>query len=112
MRIRIRTDLALGDRRALVERRLRFALSRFEPRIASIDVRLCDINGPRGGIDHRCRLVVRLRGPHTSIIVEDEDVNLESAVSRVTDRAARGVARALDSSRDGRRLFLRRQDVA
>ena len=112
MRIRIRTDFALRNQRTLVERRIRFALSRFEPRIASIDVRLCDINGPRGGIDHHCRLVVRLRWPRTSVIVEAQDVNIESAVGGGAERAARGVARALDTSTDGRRLFLRRQDVA
>ena len=112
MRIRIRTDFALRNQRTLVERRIRFALSRFEPRIASIDVRLRDINGPRGGIDQQCRLVVRLRGRYASVVVEDQDVNLESAVSRGAERAARGVARALDTSTDGRRLFLRRQDVA
>lgn len=111
MRIRIRTNLVLGDGLTLVERRLRFALSRFEPRIASIDVRLRDTNGPRGGVDQQCRLVVRLRWPHTSVIVEDQDMNLESAVSRSAERAARGVARALDAAREDRRP-LRRQDVA
>lgn len=112
MRIRIRTSLMLGERRTLVERRLLFALSRFEPRIRSVEVRLRDINGPRGGIDQQCRLVVWLRRPHTSVIVEDQDLDVESAVSRCAERAARGVARVLDMSRDGRRLFLRRQDVA
>lgn len=112
MHIRIRTELVLGDQRTLVERRLRFALSRFEPRIMSIDVRLRDINGPRGGTDQVCRLVVRLRGRLARVVVEDQDVNLEAAVSRGAERAARSIARVLETSREGRRLFPRREDVA
>ena len=46
---------------AHVERRLRFALTRFSGRIGRVNVFLTDQNGPRGGIDKTCRIVVRLR---------------------------------------------------
>jgi len=39
-----------------VERRLGFALGRFENRIDRVTVWLEDLNGPRGGVDKRCRI--------------------------------------------------------
>lgn len=113
MRIRLRTALDVdGGTRALLERRLRFALSRFEPRIIGVELRVRDVNGPRGGLDHQCRLAVRLSWPRKSVVVEVQDVDIESAVGRCAERAARSVARALDTSREVRRAGLRRQDVA
>src|SRR5690348_11454278 len=50
-------DDALKDH---VERRLRFALGRLAARIGRMTVLLSDVNGPRGGIDKRCRIVVTL----------------------------------------------------
>ena len=41
-----------------IERRLRFALDRFGDRIARVFVFLHDRNGPRGGIDKICRVLV------------------------------------------------------
>lgn len=112
MRIRLRTLLDVAELRPVVERRLRFALSRFEPRILSVDLTLRDVNGPRGGLDRYCRLVVRLSWPKSRIVVEAQDLSLESSVSRCAERAARTVARALEASREGRRSVLTRQNVA
>lgn len=39
--------------RQYVERRLRFALGRFAHRLDQLQVRLEDVNGPRGGLDQR-----------------------------------------------------------
>ena len=41
---------------AHVERRLRFALSRFGQKIRLAAVQLADLNGPRGGLDKQCRV--------------------------------------------------------
>lgn len=43
------------------ERRLRFATDRFTQQIRNINLRLTDINGPRGGVDKLCRLTATLR---------------------------------------------------
>ena len=48
--------------RAHVERRLGFALRRFGDRVRSVTVRLADLNGPRGGVDKECRIVMQTRG--------------------------------------------------
>ncbi|MFN7983118.1 MAG: HPF/RaiA family ribosome-associated protein [Vicinamibacterales bacterium] len=82
----------------LVRRRLEYALSRFESRINTLSVRLKDLNGPRGGVDKHCQITIRLEHPSRVIVVEDVDAELEVAVSRAADRAARSVTRAVQAA--------------
>lgn len=97
-----RPPSGLGDH---VERRLRFALSRFSGRIRRIDVFLSDQNGPRGGVDKTCRIVVRL-GDGGDVVAEVSDVDWVIAVDRATTRigqsTGREVARRRDARREGR----------
>ena len=85
----------------LVRRRLAFALRPFGRRIRRVDVKLDDVNGPRGGVDKRCRVDVtlleggRVRSEGTEPWVRD-------AVDRAAHRMARLVGRLL-----GRRGALR-----
>ena len=76
------------------KRRLGFALSRFADRIDRVTVRLADLNGPRGGVDKQCRIVVRLRSGG-EVVIEDTATDLETALDRGADRVQRAVARAL-----------------
>jgi ribosome-associated translation inhibitor RaiA len=47
--------------RAYAERRLAFALRRFENRTRCVTVRFDDVNGPRRGVDSRCAITLQLR---------------------------------------------------
>jgi hypothetical protein len=50
------------------ERRLTFALCRFETRLRHVLVRLGDNNGPKRGIDSRCSITLQLRdGRHIDV---------------------------------------------
>lgn len=51
--------------RAYIERRLEFALDRYQDRLARIRVVVGDLNGPKGGEDKSCRIEVRIRGGGT-----------------------------------------------
>lgn len=88
-----------------VERRILFALSRFSPRIDLVAVRLTDTNGPRGGVDKECRIVVRLR-PHGRLRVVERDGDMHAAIGRAAERMARAVAREIDRRREPRRRLL------
>ena len=77
-----------------VERRLRFALGRFTGAVGRVTVRVEDVNGPRGGVDKRCRLVVAL-APRGELIIEDEDADVRTLLDRSADRAGRAVERRL-----------------
>jgi hypothetical protein len=103
MRILIRMTAGLSPSLApLARRRLEFALGRFGARVRSLTVRLADLNGPRGGLDKHC--LVALTSPRRLIVIEDTDAEAEVAIGRAADRAARVVARAVQTLTDWRPL--------
>ncbi len=84
--------------RAHVERRIGFALARFSDELGSVLVRLDDLNGPRGGIDKRCRVL--MRGPSFGErVVEEVDSAWAPVIDRALSLAGRAVARALERGR-------------
>jgi hypothetical protein len=89
-----RSDLLNDDLRRLAERRLLFALSRFDSRITRVDLVVTDENGPRGGVDKACRVEVSLRGA-ADVVISDCDAELATCISRAAERAGRAVARAI-----------------
>ena len=105
MRILIRMPAGLSPSLApLARRRLEFALGRFSARVRSLTVRLADLNGPRGGLDKQCLVAIRLTSPRRLIVIEDTDAEAEVAIARAADRAARVVARAVQTLTDWRHL--------
>jgi putative sigma-54 modulation protein len=85
-----------------IEQRIYFALSRFSPRISRVSVTVEDINGPRGGIDKRCRILVKLDRME-ELQVEITDADIDDAVAAAADRMGRSVQRKLDRGRTVRR---------
>ena len=85
-----------------MERRVCFALSRFVARISLVTVTLADSNGPRGGVDKQCHLVVRLT-PSGKVTIEERHAEVSAAVALAADRAGWSVGRALKRRRDARR---------
>lgn len=105
MRISIRLSAGCAAPRSeLLRKRLEFALGRFSSHVRTLSVRLKDLNGPRGGLDKHCQIVVGLGRPRRVIVVEDVDSELETAISRAAARAARAVSRAVQSAADRRLL--------
>lgn len=96
MRYRIQgQDVRITDSlRCEAERHLTFALSRFSPSIQQVRLRLIDMNGPRGGVDKRCRIVVTMESGAT-IVVESEDSDPSAAIFMAAERIGRTVARSL-----------------
>lgn len=96
MRLSIRASgIELSEElRRHVERRLLFALSRFGERVKDVTVRLADLNGPRGGIDKRCRMLAQL-APRGAIRVVKTDGDLQAAIDRCAERLGRSVVREL-----------------
>jgi len=88
------------DDRAYVRRKLGRRLGKFAASVERVSVRLEDVNGPRGGIDHVCRIKVVLRGL-PSVFYEKRGASLQAVV----DGAIAGVERAL-------RRRLQRRDMA
>lgn len=78
-----------------VSKRLRTALSRRADSIRDVVVRMSDENGPKGGVDKRCRIEAILASRPTQV-VEAVAVDLYSAI----DSAAKRLARAVERSHD------------
>lgn len=79
--------------------RLGFALGKRYQSIERIQVKLSDINGPRGGKDKRCHIHVilpRLK----NIVIEYTDSDLYVAIDRAAERASRAVSRRLAQQRN------------
>lgn len=81
--------------------RLVFALGRFAHRIEDVTSSLADMNGPKGGIDKQCRLVVRLR-PKGKVTIEESANDLYAAIGRAVDRVGQTVGRHLERRRDAK----------
>lgn len=78
-----------------IERRIHFAFGRFGAEVSSVQVRLDDINGPRGGVDKRCHVVIA--GARIGALTIDElDADAIVAVELALERAARSVRRSLE----------------
>lgn len=82
-----------------VARRLAYALNHGVDSVSRVVVRLSDVNGPRGGIDKRCDIEIRLKGSAT-IAIEDTEVDLYVAIDRATERAGRTLDRRLARRRE------------
>ncbi|MCU0683579.1 MAG: HPF/RaiA family ribosome-associated protein [Polyangiaceae bacterium] len=87
--------------REAIGRRIHFALGRFGGRLRSAVAFVVDENGPRGGIDKRCRVELRLRDGG-SLIVERSGDRVLATVDETLDRTARALVRHLERPRGGR----------
>ena len=79
------------DNHALIRRKLGMKLAKFVTSIERVTVRVTDVNGPRGGIDHVCTVKVVLSGL-PSVVVERRDVTPHAAIDlalRATEQAVR-----------------------
>ena len=85
-------------------RRLRFSLHWAGRDVRQIQVRLSDINGPKGGFDKRCHLQIRLSND-SDVSIEDTEDDLYLAIDRAVERGKRTITRKLDRKRAQRISF-------
>ena len=81
-------------------RQVRFALSRFGTYLQIVKIRITDINGPKGGVDKRCVVSVKLASSG-EVVVQGEGENIFSALNYSLSRAGRLINRSL-ALRSGR----------
>lgn len=84
--------------REYVARRMRFAIGQFRDHIQWARVKVADVNGPRGGVDKRCVVQLRLRNL-PDVIFAITEVEARSAVDRAADRVSQVLARRLGRQR-------------
>ena len=89
-----------------VERQVKTNLANFESHIVSVDVFLCDINGPKGGPDKKALVCVRLDSRNT-VTIERTREDLYASITLVFRQAKRAVRRALNKNRRMEKQALR-----
>jgi hypothetical protein len=95
--------------RDLTERRVRFVLRRLGWLVPRAEVQMSDVNGPRGGIDKRCRVELRTDGAG-SVVVASVAKDWRTALDQALARAARFLMRLWrrgSDSRPMRQRFIR-----
>ena len=78
---------------AYVARKLGMKLGKFASSIERVSVRVTDVNGPRGGVDQRCRVKVVFSGL-PSVVVERRHASMDGAIDtalRATEETVRRV---------------------
>ncbi len=85
-----------------IERCVQHTLGRLAARVRHVRVCLQDVNGPRGGIDKRCRMCVHLV-PSGAVVVETVGQAFEQAVSVAAERVIRRVRGLLERRQDRHR---------
>ncbi len=89
-------NLHLTD--AIVEhtrRRVGAALDQHAEDVQRVDVRLRDLNGPKGGVDMQCEIIVKL-ATGDEVLIKKAEVDLYSVISHAADSLKVSVNRRLD----------------
>ncbi|MFT6284198.1 MAG: ribosomal subunit interface protein [Arenicella sp.] len=79
-----------------VKNKVQIMLGRYESKIIRVDVSLFDINGPKGGEDKCCKIIVKINGT-SSIVIQETAEDLYDAINTCTRRGRRAVKRQLSS---------------
>ena len=83
-------------------RRVAFHLSRFGAEVSRVVIRIADINGPKGGLDKQCQLMVT--GPRLgSVTLDDISGDVVSAGDMAIERIGRTISRELERQRTSQR---------
>lgn len=88
--------------RDYVERQWSQAVERFDAWIRRVSIYLTDVNGPRGGISKRCRIVVHTQAG-APIVIQETQEQISTAISRAIKRAAHTLKRKAAKKRDQKR---------
>ncbi len=87
-----------------VKKRLKFALGTRYEQVKRVEVMLSDINGPKGGEDKRCQILLKIKG-QTDVVVDDVQSHLYSAIDRAASRASRTVSKRVTRLRHKAKRF-------
>lgn len=93
MQIRIKSPTSPSSSlRELAQRRVRFVMRRLVWLVPEATVQLVDVNGPRGGVDKRCRVTLQPVGL-PPVVVTSTATEWRTALDQALARAARALLR-------------------
>lgn len=92
LEIRRRGIEVVEELRSCFKERLRLALNRFGRHVDLVRVYLWDVNGPRGGVSQKCRIVVEVP-PRGRVVVTETDTDIRAAIAGATNRVTSAIKR-------------------
>jgi ribosome-associated translation inhibitor RaiA len=107
------TGLAIGQAlRARIAQRLRRALVGIRTSPVHVHVTFADVNGPKGGLDVRCAIDVRIpQTPplHAEEVAERDVTAFDRSATMISRRIAEQVGRRQDSGRRPKKYYTARR---
>jgi hypothetical protein len=104
MQVQIETrDPRSAHYRELAELRVRFVMRRLAWMISRAQVQLTDVNGPRGGVDKRCQVMLKANG-RSVVVISSTASDWRAALDTALARASRLLLRAWRRDRDPSRM--------
>jgi len=85
--------------REYIMERVDYALERAEDSISFITVRISDVNGPKGGVDKRCQIHLKMLGLPT-VVVTGVSASIIDAIDSAAQRASRVVERIISRANE------------
>ena len=90
--------------REFTRRRVVRALRPFQESVSRVDVRTRDVNGPRGGIDIWCTVIIVPTNVRQRVVVRSKSVDAYAAIQDACARVNEALSRALGRQRRLERL--------
>jgi hypothetical protein len=84
---------AAPDWRRTVEQRVRLALHRLQGQVQQARISLRDINGPRGGVDKQCQILLTTAG-HGQLVIVSRAEHAQGALNQALQRAMHALTRS------------------
>ncbi len=95
------------NHRSFLTEKVRNVLRNFRNHVHRVSAFLADVNGPKGGINKRCRVLVHLKteGP---VVVEHTDETITGAITGAMGRLGQAIRRRIFRKRTEKRQQSRR----
>lgn len=104
MQVQIETrDPRSAEYRDLAEHRVRFVMRRLAWMVSRAQVQLSDVNGPRGGLDKRCQVMLKSDG-RSVLVISSTASDWRAALDTALARAARLLVRTWRRDREPSRM--------
>lgn len=101
-------DIRIDERlTSFIKEKLATCMNRYGQRIRRITISLYDVDGPRAGIDKRCRVVFRLAGGGQSV-VECGSHDWRDAITQAAQTAEQTMRKRMEQRRTVRKHQARR----
>ena len=93
-----------------VRERLSLAFARTQDAIQSVSIIISDVNGPKGGVDKLCRILIK--SDHLpDIVITESQSNIGSAINRCISRARQSLSRNLKRNKQSLQQRMKLQQL-